>query len=362
MVGSMERLIPRIREIAQNIYQTESKRKRLASFLRDVGKETDILSSIETSTLENVRVAGVDGGLSKKSLHGFDCILVRAAAACFHYKSGKKIGVDYFPSRIPAPEADVLEALSDMEWAHFSSIMRQRVEVRTAISALEKLRPDILLMDGSIVPYYSDRPARTSNVYKQYASMLQDVVSLYRACLDKGVTLAGVIEDSRGVSYCSLINRDVMSRISHPLAVEMSQLLERTRDTNLLYWMLEKGQRSRIFPYSEKPDEHPVLRDFVELAKRVNSFYLKTADHDRPIRVDMLARSDDVIGEADELASVLAAISGHHSGYGLPAPLIEADNVAKLSEGEVEDFYSHILSFAGNIPSVMRLRRDQRPF
>ena len=144
--------------------------------------------------------------------------------------------------------------------------------------------------------------------------------------------------------------------------MDMSQLLEKTRDTNLLYWMLDKGQRSRIFPYSEKPEEHPVLREFGDLAGRVNSFYLKTAEYDRPFRVDMLAGGNDIIGEADHLASVLLSISGHHSGYGLPAPLIEADNVAKLSDSEVENFYSHILSFAGNIPSVMRLRRDQRPF
>jgi hypothetical protein len=358
----MERLIPRIREIAQNIHLTESKRKRLSEFLREVGEETEILSSLEASSLEDVRVAGVDGGLSKKSLHGFDVILVRAAAACFHYKAGKKVKVEYFPSRIPAPEADVLEALSDLEWAHFSSIMRQRVEVKTAIQALESLSPNILLMDGSIVPYYSDRPARTSDVYKQYASMIQDFMSLYNQCLQRGVILAGVIEDSRGTSFCSMINQDVLSRVDHPKTEEMVRLLERTRDTNLLYWVLERGQRSRVFPYSEKPEDHPVLRDFSELGKQVNSFYLKTAEHDRPIRVDMLSRSSDIIGEADELGAVLVSISGQHSGYGLPAPLIEADNVAKLSDSEVENFYSHILSFAGNIPSVMRLRRDQRPF
>jgi hypothetical protein len=358
----MERLIPRIREIARNIHMTESKRKRLASFLKDVGEETEILSRLEPDPLEDIRVAGVDGGLSKKSLHGFDVILVRAAAASFHYRAGRKVGVEYFPSRMPAPEADVLEALSDLEWAHFSSIMRQQIEVRTAMQALEKLKPDILLMDGSIVPHYSDRPARTSGVYRQYDSMIGDFISLYRQCLQRGVTLAGVIEDSRGTSYCSMINRDILSKVDHPLTEEMRSLLERTRDTNLLYWVLDRGQRSRVFPYSERPEDHPVLRDFGELASQISSFYVKTAEHDRPIRVDMLARGSDIIGEADDLGGVLASISGQHSGYGLPAPLIEADNVAKLSDGEVENFYSHILSFAGNIPSVMRLRRDQRPF
>ena len=80
------------------------------------------------------------------------------------------------------------------------------------------------------------------------------------------------------------------------------------------------------------------------------------------LMVDFLCNNEDPIGVADRLSSVLLSVSGHHSGYGLPAPLIEADNVAKLSDQEVENFYSHILSFAGNIPSVMKLRRDQRPF
>jgi hypothetical protein len=334
----------------------------LASFLKDVGEETDILSKLAPSPMDELKIAGVDGGIAKKSLHGFDCILVRAAAVCFQYRKGKIDRVNYFPSRIPAPQADVLEALSDLDWAHFSSIVRQRVEVNTALESLDKLEPDVLLMDGSIVPHYSDRPARTSSVYQNYNLMIEEFKRLFNECMKRGTVLAGVIEDSRGTSYCDMINREILSKVEHPLTVEMGELLQRTRDTNLLYWVLEKGQRSRVFPYSEKPEEHPVLRDFGKLGWKINSFYLKTAKHDRPVRVDILTKGDDVLGEADELASNLLAISGHHSGYGLPAPLIEADNVAKLSDNEVENFYSHILSFAGNIPSVMRLRRDQRPF
>ncbi len=358
----MERLIPRIREIASNIQKAEGKRKQLAGFLREVSRETEILRTLEPDPLEDIKVAGVDGGLSRKSLHGFDCILVRAAAVCFHYRKGKREKACYYPSRIPAPEADVLEALSDMEWSYFSSIMRQRTEVRTALRALDELGPDVLLMDGSIVPHYSDRPAKGSEAYKEYSSMVRDFLELHGRCREQGIVLAGVIEDSRGTSYCSRIDREIISRVDHPRAGEMGQLLAKTRDTNLLYWVLGKGQRSSLFPYAEKPDDHPVLRDFGESARAIRSFYLKTATHDRPVRVDLLSRTEDPDREADSLGSVLSAISGHHPGYGLPAPLIEADNVAKLSDGEVENFYAHILSFAGNIPSVMRLRRDQRPF
>ena len=64
----------------------------------------------------------------------------------------------------------------------------------------------------------------------------------------------------------------------------------------------------------------------------------------------------------DRLASVLLSISGQHSSYGFPSVLIEADAIARMSEQEVDNFYSHILTYAGNIPSVMKLRREQRPF
>jgi len=70
--------------------------------------------------------------------------------------------------------------------------------------------------------------------------------------------------------------------------------------------------------------------------------------------------SSDLI--ENQIASILLAISGQHSSYGLPAPIIEADNVAKLSDNEMENFYFQILAFAGNLPSIMQLRRETRPF
>ena len=78
--------------------------------------------------------------------------------------------------------------------------------------------------------------------------------------------------------------------------------------------------------------------------------------------MDFLAKKKNIDAQADEISAILLSISGHHSGYGLPAPLIEADNVAKLSESEMENIYSNILSFTGHLPGVMKLRREERPF
>jgi hypothetical protein len=166
--------------------------------------------------------------------------------------------------------------------------------------------------------------------------------------------LAGIIEDSRAVRFCGIAKGRVSGLDG------AGELLSRTRDTNLLFWALKKGERTMPFGYCEDPREHPILRDFDERhSMRLNSFYLKTAELDRPIRVDYMK---DAEGIEDRIASILLAISGHHSSYGLPAPIIEADNVARLSDSEMENFYFQMLAFAGNLPSIMQLRRETRPF
>jgi hypothetical protein len=362
LMGDMERLIPKIRDIAERIKYTEGQRKKLADFLKGIGESRRIVFPSGSMGIDGLKVVGIDGGIAKRSLHGFDCVLVRSVATCFSYRDGRVEKVEYIPSRMPVPEADIIEALSDLDWSYFTSTMRQSSEVRTALEALERFRPDILLMDGSVVSHYSDRPSRTSPIYPYYRKLLDLYGRLYAKALEGGTIVAGVIEDSRGISFCSMIDREIMPGIEHPILPEVRGILQKTRDTNLLYWVLDKGERTAIFPYSEKPEEHPVLKEFGDLGKKISSFYIKTAAYDRPIRVDFIAEFGQEGEMVEKLSSILMAISGHHSGYGLPAPLIEADNVAKMSDNEIDNFYTHILSFAGNIPSIMRLRREQRPF
>lgn len=350
----MKQLIHKIREIAQRITSTENRRSELAGLLRNL-PEKGLFSRINPDPLDDIKIAGVDGGLAKKSLQGFDCMLVRSVGVCFHYQNGKVNGVEYFPSRIPVPRAEIAEAFSDMDWAYFTSIARQESEVKTARQCMETFRPDVLLMHGPIIPYYSDRPSSSSGVYNHYQGLIKECKELYKEAQQAGVILAGVVEDPRSTVFCKYI-RDVLP--GHNTKPELAELLDKTRDTNLLSLALQKGEMSRLFRYSERPEEHPILRDLGDYGGMVHTFYLKTARWDRPVRVDLLRCETD---EA-RLASVLLAISGQHPGYGLPAPLIEADNAARLSDSEIENFHSQILSLTGNTPGMMKMRREQRPF
>ncbi len=353
----MDEFLPEIRKMAARISETEEKRRKLAGFLRDANPETKLLSTVEADPLKDVKVVGVDGGISKKSLHGFDFMLIRAAGALFHYKEGKFRKVEYHPSRMPRPRPYIMEALSDLDWAHSAAVERQDLEIRTAIECMELFRPDILLLDGSIVPYYSERPGKGSSVYGRYVEMIGDYRTLYSRARETGTLLAGVIEDSRGTMFCDMLGKDILPGMRHQAIQSLSKILEKTRDTNMLYWTLRRGEMSRVFRYAQTPSEHPVLKELPEFASDVHSFYLKTAEFDRPVRVDVLGKDS-----AASAASIILAISGQHSCYGIPAPLIEADNVVKLSDNEMEVIYSQMMGYLGNSSSAMRLRREQRPF
>lgn len=355
----MKQLVPKIREMANKIRESERKRKMFAEFLRKVNPKIELFHFIKPLGLNDLKIVGVDGGLAKRSLHGFDCVLVRSVGVCFEYKKNKIKTVRYYPSKLPPVKADVTEALNDLDWAYYTSVFRMFSEVETAIKCAEVFSPDIILMDGSIVPHYSDRPSKTSQVYSFYKELVEKYHKLYKVCKEREIILAGIIEDSRGNRFCDIIRKEVLSRIEHPSKSEAENILEKTRDTNLLFWVLKRGETTISFQYADNPDEHPVLREFnKDVREKIYSFYVKTAELDRPIRVDFMKNRE----AENKIAGILLSISGQHSGYGIPAPLIEADTIAKLSETEMEIFYSQVMRFAGNLPGLMRLRREQRPF
>jgi len=90
------------------------------------------------------------------------------------------------------------------------------------------------------------------------------------------------------------------------------------------------------------------------------SFYIKTADFDRPLRVDFVSNKDQK-SMANKISEILMQTSGH-AGYGLPAVLIEADQRAKLSLRDLDLFYLDLLNRVGNVSSLFKLRRENRPF
>ncbi|MEM5855696.1 MAG: DNA double-strand break repair nuclease NurA [Candidatus Aenigmatarchaeota archaeon] len=187
--------------------------------------------------------------------------------------------------------------------------------------------------------------------------MIEAYKRLFLTAEENGTILAGVIEDSRGTRFCEILG-EKLSLL--PEIREARVLLEKTKDTNLLTYALNYGERTFAFSYSSEPEKHPILKEFGETGKKIFSFYLKAAEFDRPIRIDFLA-SLNASALANKISSVLLAIC-NSSTYAFPSVLIEADLRARLSEREIEEFGLDLKSKLGNLASMFELRRRERPF
>ena len=357
--------MPRIGEVVDRIHELEKNRESTAEFLKDediksidsdVLMENCFLKETDQRVLpENFSVCGVDGGIIKKQYSGVDVVLSRAAASLFYFSGGKLDKSMTLPRNLVSPDVQYIESPLDVRSFNLSSsFIRLHKEVSIAIKALEE-EPDMLLLDGSIVPQYAERPEKGSEARKFYDELIDKYETLFEKVISGNVLLGGVIEDSRSKRYCEeLAKQDFIPE-------DMINVLENTRDTNMLEYLMEKGQRTGVMRYAKEYEKHVVLNDIGEKGKRVKNFYLKTAKDASPIRIDFLGL-DDPIETAEKLSEKLVPLCSYSSTYGIPSVIVEADQRAKLSEQDLKRFESRLSSVIGPMPGLKSLRRNTRPF
>ena len=361
----------KLNEIVEKINFIESRRIKFAKFLRKINddfkigpnkeiSDVQIINKVDKEFPKKVSVLGVDGGIVKHSYHGLDLILMRATGVNFIYNQGKLEQVNYYPSSHPISTPKMLmESFSNLELSSCYNFERQIMEIQTTIDATKKLKPDIVFLDGSVIPHYVNKPDN-HKLKEYYNKTIEKYKELFDTAKKQGVILSGVIEDSRGVKFCDILTRRVMSQMGSELSTELQKVLEKTKDSNLLFYTLKKGERTCIFNYSQNPSAHPILKEFEGLKESFFSFYIRTVEFDRPIRVDFI-NFGNPLKITNKLSHILLKTSGH-ARYGLPAVLIEADQRAKLSEKDIGLFYSDLVRRVGNVSSLFKMRREMRPF
>lgn len=359
----MQELLEQLSQIAGKIKSLEQSREKLGEFLKEIKDKVEIsgdevleknlVYKVSADSLLNKKIVAIDGGVSQNTYHGLDLLLIKTVAVVSEYNK-KLEKIDYYPSAFPTPKVVIIsDPFSEEEFIINSSIERVKQEVSLAAQAAEKFSPDLLLLDGSIVPHSNVMPQKTSNLHKRYLELLDNFKKLYANRL----LLTGCIEDSRARKFCELISREILSGINSPAVPELQKILLGTRDTNLLYHILDYGERTCVFRYGETP----VLRDLEEFGQRIYAFYLKTAENDRPLRIEFYCAADNnPIETADKIASLVLALSCHDS-YGFPAPLTEADVRARLREEDADALHDQLVDRVGITPSLMKLRRELRP-
>jgi len=329
-------LINEIERIIEKIRAAEEEKRKLSLFLRKI---PDLYFKVEKADLDNLKIGGEDGGLTKKTSHLLDFVFLRAVSVIFCYERGKLRDVIYYPKTNPVPEIIYSpESLSDIEFRIFWSLQRMKKEIKLSIETIKKFSPDLFLIDGSLLVNPADIPKKESTVYSDYLEVKNLLEELYKASELNDCLIAGIVEDSRSSKFCNYVIDNILSKIDNPKIPELINLLKKTKDTNLLYYMLEKGEATRI----------------LELENNIKCMYLKTAEFDRPIRIEFLK-------EGEKIASVVYAISSQSKIYGMPNVLIESDQRAKLTESETEYFVNLIASRL-KLQNIFFLRRESRPF
>lgn len=351
-----------IQDFAKRIKKLEKKKEKLSSSLlekstqicndSDLLIENNIIKEFKPEKFDSAEVIGLDGGIVKEELLGADIVLTRAVAPYFKFKNGKLASSSYIPNRSPKPEPFIIEGLSRQGFQKASSLLRVEKELSLAEKALDE-EPDILLLDGSIVPHYRDKPSKSSENFERYERVLETLNKLYKKSKDKKVLLAGVIEDSRNSQIC----KDFAKHLEDEKSTEM---LNKIRDLDLIDKVMEKNSRTSLMKYSEKKEKHPVLRD-LESGKDIFSFYLKTAEKDLPVKIDFLSFGRPE-REVEKIKNLIVPISSFNKRYGIPSVIIEADQRAKLSKNNLKAFKKDLRTEVGNLNYFKDLRRNRRPF
>jgi len=359
-----------VRRIAGNIREKETLRKKASEHLRrakdttrikeiGLGDKTVVDESlcvrVPASEL-TAKVVGVDGGLLFKSYNGIDLIITRAVGVYFCYVKGKLESYEYEPAMNPPIEViPIIDSISESEFLALAGLHRALKEARTAIESAKRFRPEFLIMHGPLAPHPSSKPDSESAVLPVYNELIRAYKELYSECEKLGITLLGVVEDSRSGKFLELLGPMLGGDFADNGGLKM-------KDTVLLHDGLECGERT--FTFKSMSGITPVGRDLGEWSGRFYSFYEKVVEFDRPVRIDFIsARDENVSEKAGRIASIILSLGGFNRAYCIPTVIIEADSKAKLDAESLDWIYSMIYDQLGaSCPMTMRLRRGERPF
>ena len=290
------------------------------------------------------KVAAVDSGFVVKSFYSVDLLLVKAKAAVFEYGNNVLKKAQFWPELEVMPKPILLgHSLERDELNAARSLYRLKEEIGLAKHVLERFKPDVLLLDGSIVPQQADKPRNDSELRSLYKSLILDFEELYRTAEERNCLLVGVIEDSRGARFKRIIEES------------FGITLNGFSDVSLANVLLNKNERTAVFNYSSEGEKHYVLSDFSEeWRNRIFAFYLKPSEIDLPIRVEFIAN------EPNKIASIILSLSSFHKEYAYPSVLIEADMRSRVNNQEIEMVLEGLTKRIKGEFTLMR--RERRPF
>lgn len=340
-------MLEQLKNAAMHIKKIEDSRAQAAAVIKESAElpkdslEPEFILGVDTGKKMDGKVSAVDGGILAYEMHGADLLIAKAVSSTFVYGEGKIVAHSYFPNAFPHPEYRVETGLDERELLWHKSLVRLELEIGNALGTAKKEKPGYLLLDGSLCPLMSDRPAEESKLFPKYLELLNLYKELYSYCVEEGVVLAGVIKDSRSRRFVEMLPRGSA---------------EHSADTVFLNHLLGEGERTFAFRYSEMPQKNHVLRELGTWGEKICAFYSKPVQGDRPVRIEFLNGQKGF----SEVADTLSSLCTINRFYAYPAILIDADLRAMMDPAELERAKKSLSLFAG--PSLLDLKRNSRPF
>lgn len=323
-----------LKELIAELQRIEKARVECASTL---AKVDGIKARLTCEEYPTIKVGAVDASIIPQEFHAFDLVITKAVGVVFEYEGGKLQRYEYVPSPLPREKLHVHGSMDLMELNNYRNIVRLKEEMVLAAQVAEKC--DVLLVDGSLVPLPGDKPS-SKELRKEYDELL----GLYRNLFSKHESkIVGVVKDSRSKrfleEYAAHIDNAVMCN---------------STDSTLLDLMLEKGEMSKVLPYSKDAKSNQVLKDLLPYSERLNCTYIKPGKNDRPVRIEFF-------GENNGLIEKVYALCDINDKYPYPAILIEVDLRALIDPRNVERIYREI-EIVPFLKDSRVLRRNARPF
>jgi len=345
-------------------------------------KEKLLKKKVTSSNIRGLNVVSVDGSSVVKKFMNVDFSFLKAIAVKYYFIKNQSSKIDYFPDIAGFNNYNVQGTyLNREENAVDAKISMDMtfMEINLLNKLIEKKRDiDLIIIDGSVVIMPINLLfAKDSEISKKYDNLLKEYQKLYINCNERGIILIGSIKDTRTSALTNLLRSSIQmlkpntTKLTDFIKINYRQIIDYFSDLDLFNRVLNKSERSCIFNCKKDLDK---IRD-TGIKKEIPyyfpqsfyAFYLKTAIHDTPCRIEFFMNENHTLKEASEkadlISSILLPISSLNEYYGLPIPQIEAHRRAVFKPQEINLLFNNLSrTLTSYGVSLLEKRRTRRPF
>lgn len=286
--------------------------------LKEVSKIIEPID-VKKFTLKEIsryRLTGADGGANGKELEGFYFGIAGAIA----YTS---TGLEE-EDKTPISFGTALLWDDEFDPGRRAATIRDRFMYEVARRAVELRKPNILLLDGPLIPNAGYIPhADDSEAYREdYENMMDALFSLLDVVKKehekRGMLMACVVKRVRSIRYSAILN------LPKPI-----------RDSALLNPILKIGQRTPLIDAAERR----MLKEvFPTRHRKVRQFFVKNSRMS-PIRVEIPGWLSDKV---DDVASLIYSTSDPLTG--IPFHILRADALTRVNIPTTDLTYTRFIS------------------